>query len=136
MGVNANVTAGVSEVVSEISPGLPVERIKVDTKVGTGKGLSAESGATKITATTITNTNMAPSMRIVRMSQKEYVFIENSQRPRSFLSQNFRLYLAPGIIFCCQFKSASDTQQFILGVISPEQLDPNRQEFIIQSSRE
>jgi hypothetical protein len=79
VGVKVCVTSGVTAGFSETSGKFPVRRTRVDTDVGTGKGLSAELGATKIAATTITNTNMAPRVRIVRMSQKEYIFIDYCQ---------------------------------------------------------
>ena len=67
------VTVSVGETV--IAAVTPAVKTSVDTLVGYGKGLSAESGATKITAVRTTAIKMAPRVSIVRTSQKEYRFI-------------------------------------------------------------
>lgn len=80
VGGSVRVASGVTAVVLDVSGEFPVEMTSVDTGVGTGKGLSAEVGATNIAATTTTSTNIAPRVKIVRMSQTEYVFIKTSLR--------------------------------------------------------
>jgi hypothetical protein len=54
--------------------------IRVGSLVGYGKGFSEEFGATKIAAVRTTTTKTAPRVRIVRISQKEYDFIDSYLR--------------------------------------------------------
>lgn len=104
--ISETVSAGVTV----ISGVVPAASASVGILVENGKGLSEESGATKIIAVRTTTTKMAPRVSIVRTSQKEYRFIAESLQLQAHLSQYFWLCFTPGFIFRCKFKGSSNAQ--------------------------
>ena len=108
LGVTISVTISEGKKVNSLLAS--VANDTVGTLVGYGKGFSAESGATKITAARTTAIKMAPRVSIVRMSQKEYRFIAESPLPPALLPQYLGFYLAPGFVFSRLFKGAPNAQ--------------------------